>query len=55
MFDPQTAGGLLAGVPQQRADECISALRQQGYPDSAVIGVVEAATDELAPIRLELE
>ena len=55
LFDPQTAGGLLAGVPRQRADECISALRQQGYPDSAVIGVVEAATDELAPIRLELE
>jgi selenide,water dikinase len=53
LFDPQTAGGLLAGVPQDQAQTCLSALQQIGYADSAVIGVIEPQTDELAPIRLQ--
>ena len=52
LFDPQTAGGLLAGVPQNQADACIRELRSMGYSDSRVIGKIEALSDEEAPIKL---
>ena len=53
LYDPQTAGGLLAGVPGDRADACVDDLRAQGYAQAAVIGVVESRGDDDAPIRIE--
>lgn len=40
LADPQTSGGLLAGVPAHAADDCVQALRGKGYAAAAVVGVV---------------
>ena len=42
MFDPQTAGGLLAGVPESRVEDCLAALAGAGYPRVARIGTVQS-------------
>ena len=52
LFDPQTAGGLLAGVPADKAGACIEALVALGFPHSAIIGQVQAQSDREAPIKL---
>jgi selenide,water dikinase len=45
IFDPQTAGGLLAGVAPQRAQEAIQRLVEAGFEHTAVIGEVLAGDD----------
>jgi len=40
LVDPQTSGGLLAGIPGDQAEACVAALWAAGYPDARAIGVV---------------
>jgi selenide,water dikinase len=54
LFDPQTAGGLLASVPADRADACLRALRAGPAPQAALIGRILPEGDALAPIRLRV-
>ena len=52
VFDPQTAGGLLASVPADRVQACIAALHEAGYPHAAAVGRVMAQGERLEPITL---
>lgn len=52
LFDPQTAGGLIAGVPMAAAAECLKALHAAGDPASALIGRVIPAGESLEPVML---
>jgi selenide, water dikinase len=40
LYDPQTAGGLLAAIPAQAVTATLTSLREAGYPDAQDIGVI---------------
>ena len=52
LFDPQTAGGLLASVAGEQADECLQQLKSLGYIHADVVGRVIERTNADAVLSL---
>jgi selenide,water dikinase len=52
IFDPQTAGGLLASIPAGRADACLAVLKRLGYGNAAIVGTVRPQSDQSEPVVL---
>jgi selenide,water dikinase len=52
IFDPQTAGGLLASVDEERARECVEALARLGYENTCIVGRVTSRRAEAQTISL---
>ena len=51
-FDPQTSGGLLAAVPEERSASAVEALRAAGCEHAGVIGEVTADGPRIALAKL---
>jgi selenide,water dikinase len=54
LFDPQTSGGLLAGIPAELAEDCLRNLLDLGYKQSCIIGEVKAAINKDLPIQIRI-
>jgi len=52
LFDPQTSGGLLAGVKQELAESTLRQLWESGFPQAAVIGEIVSLDADLPPFIL---
>ncbi|MDJ1178715.1 selenide, water dikinase SelD [Roseofilum sp. BLCC_M91] len=55
LFDPQWSGGLVAGIPQPQAQECLKLLQDLGYTHSAIIGEVHLLAGDVPPIQLTID
>ena len=53
LFDPQTAGGLLASVPAEQVNDCLDALHHLGYQESCCIGQVHPPNNSTQPITID--
>ena len=54
LFDPQTAGGLLASLPAAQTAPCLRGLQALGYDRAAAIGSVEPRGDRQEQITIDL-
>lgn len=53
LFDPQTSGGLLAGIPESAVEACVAALRAGPAPEAAAVGAVQARAGDAPALRIE--
>ncbi len=53
LFDPQTSGGLLAAIPAENAEACLTELKTCAYPASVIIGKVSNETENLERVMLK--
>ena len=53
IFDPQTAGGLLASVPAERSEACVADLQARGYVRACMVGVVDDRHETASQIWVE--
>ena len=51
LFDPQTSGGLLIAVSEEKAGELVKRLRKEGIEDAAIIGKVVNDTQERIVVK----
>jgi len=54
LFDPQTAGGLLAAIPEHHQDNCTAELQALGYQHTCVLGKVLQDSGSLESIMINL-
>jgi len=54
LFDPQTAGGFVAGIPRSEADGCIRHLQTTGYAHARIIGAVTEQDVPSHRVRISL-
>ena len=54
IFDPQTAGGLLASVPAENVQACVAKLTELGYGRTMIVGEVLEKSDRLEPITVRV-
>lgn len=52
LADPQTSGGLLAGVDTEYVDSCVSDLRRAGYTDAQVIGSIDTDVERVGQLTI---
>ena len=52
LFDPQTSGGLLLGIPAERGEALLRALRAAGNPAAVIIGMAAAPRADGALIEV---
>lgn len=52
LFDPQTAGGLIAGISADNAEKCVEALASIGYIHATIVGEVTQANKGIKQITL---
>ena len=52
LADPQTSGGLLAGVDADYVNACVSDLRRAGYTNAHVVGTVDAHVERIGQITI---
>jgi selenide,water dikinase len=55
LFDPQTSGGLLLGVPAGRTDHALCLLRGSGAPEACLVGTVEPLVGAGSDIKLVVD